>query len=67
MPEISEVIDEICRDAEHLQKKFSSLTKSGRISIAQSKAIDEAADGLRFWRRTHLENLAKEFSEKHKS
>jgi len=59
----SEIIEEIKTDAAELQKKILTIpnTEHGAYSKNQSLALIDAQDGLSFWRRTHLELLAKAF------
>lgn len=73
-----EIINQIKADADALRGQIKAVEKSasdlnrkmltlpgGRgCTDGQSKAITEAMDGLAFWRRTHLNLLAKAFGDK---
>lgn len=63
MPKPSEIIEEIKADAAELQMKILSIPniENESFSNRQSVALVDAQDGLSFWRRTHLEFLAKAF------
>ena len=73
-----EIIKEIKADADDLRKQIAVIEKSASdlnrkmlnlpggkgCTAEQSKAIAEVMDGLAFWRRTHLNLLAKAFGDK---
>jgi hypothetical protein len=60
-----DIIKEIKAEAAGIQKKLMTIpnTEPGGYSKQQSDALVDAQDGLSFWRRTHLELLAKAFGE----
>ena len=56
-------IEAFVKDASDLQRKLLSLPGVGGADTGQSKAIDDATEGLRVWRRTYLTKLAKAFGD----
>ena len=75
MAEATEIIKDIMTDGDDIIKdigevkqkvmklhcKMLTLPGGKSISIEQAKAVDDAMDGLRFWRRNHLEVMLKAF------
>ena len=75
MAEATEIIkdimadtDDIIKDIGEVQQKVMklhcrmlTLPGSKQTTIDQTKAVDDAMNGLRWWRRTHLEVMMKAF------
>jgi uncharacterized coiled-coil DUF342 family protein len=61
---LKEQIAALKKSAQDLNRKMLSLPGARGCNMVQSKAIENALDGLALWRRTHLNELAKAFGDK---
>lgn len=55
-------VEKINEASERLAELLNKLEKGGSLPKEKKRVIDDAADGFRFWRRVHLENLNKVFN-----
>ena len=56
-------IEDIKDGAGKLRQKLGELLNCRQLNKEQRKAVEEAEDGLNFWRRTHLTALEKTFDD----